>query len=101
MIKGIHDINNISDISKYQFLSGTNGLYVVMMLPLLRSFREVLTDYERSGVGVRVSPIMMYDNDRGGLKDMDIMIKSKLETHKTKTRNANTRKGEPFDLEIQ
>ena len=24
---------------------------------------------------------MMYDNDRGGLKDLDIMVKSKQETH--------------------
>ena len=33
-----------------------------------------------TGVGVR--PIMMYDNDRGGLQDLDIMVKFRHETHK-------------------
>ena len=35
-----------------------------------------------TGVGVGVRPIMMYDNDRGGLQDLDIMIKFRRERHK-------------------
>ena len=35
-----------------------------------------------TGRGVGVRPIMMYDNDRGGLKDLDIMLKLKQDIHK-------------------